>query len=361
MIEQTAESTFGSWSVPEVPLRIEYPLEVMDEIRAVVIENLQKLARGGLDAGGVLFGVRRDYGIRILTWRPIGCEHALGPTLQLSAYDRAGLAKLIESAPGDTDLAGLEPVGWFVSHTRSNLLLSSSDLEIFDSFFPEPWQVTLVLQPAQNGQSRAGFFVREANGQLKSDASYQDFEIKPMRRASRLAEIPISKPKERPNSRPEMPVMARIARTEHAAPMVFEPPRFHTFERPATHRRWLWMFPVILALITAGFLLKQKYLAPQNQPISLRVYDAGETVEIEWNQAAEPIRAAHVAVIDIRDSGETKRYSLSDEELHQGKMSYLRRGGDLELKMTVYPVGSTPVQEFAHFLEPGALPPPEIK
>lgn len=333
----------------------------MDEIRALAVESLQKLARGGLEVGGVLFGVRRDYGIRILTWRPMACEHALGPTLQLSARDRAELARLLQATPRDGDLAGLEPVGWFVSHTRSNILLSTSDLEIFESFFPEPWQVALVLQPAQSGQSRAGFFVREPGGQLKSEASYQDFEIKPMRRASRLAEVPFFKPKERPNSRPESHDAARIARSEPAAPIIFEPPRFHTFEQRATHRRWLWMFPVILALVTAGFLLKQKYLAPQNEPISLRVYDAGETIEIEWNQAAEPVRAAHVAVIDIRDSGETKRYSLSDEELHQGKMSYLRRGGDLELKMTVYPVGSTPVQEFAHFLERGAAAAPEVK
>jgi hypothetical protein len=34
-------------------------------------------------------------------------------------------------------------------------------------------------------------------------------------------------------------------------------------------------------------------------------------------------------------------------------MSYKRRGGDLEIRMTVYPVGFNPVQEFAHFLDPG--------
>jgi hypothetical protein len=114
---------------------------------------------------------------------------------------------------------------------------------------------------------------------------------------------------------------------------------------------------VILGLIVAGLFVKERYLTHQNQPFSLHVYDAGETVQIEWDQNAAPIRNAHIGVIDIKDGGETKRYSLADEELHAGKLPYQRRGGDLELRMTVYPVGSTAVQEFAHFLDPGPVAP----
>ena len=115
------------------------------------------------------------------------------------------------------------------------------------------------------------------------------------------------------------------------------------------------MLPVILGLIIAGLFVKERYLASKNQSISLHVYDAGETVQIGWDQNAGPVRNAHIGVIDIKDGGETKRYALADEELRAGKMSYLRRGGDLELRMTVYPVGSTAVQEFAHFLDPGPV------
>jgi hypothetical protein len=118
------------------------------------------------------------------------------------------------------------------------------------------------------------------------------------------------------------------------------------------------MLPVILGLIVAGLFVKERYLAPQNQPFSLHVYDAGERVQIEWDKNAAPIRNSHIGVIDIKDGGETKRYSLADEELRAGKITYLRRGGDLELRMTVYPVGSTAMQEFAHFLDPGPSPAP---
>ena len=361
MTEPSVEFVFGTWKAPQIPLAIEYPLEVMDEIRATAAEGLQKLARGGLEVGGVLFGSRREAGIRILTWRPIPCEHALGPTLQLSERDRAELKRLLEEAPEDPDLSGLQPVGWYLSHTRSDILLSPADLEIFNSFFPEAWQVTLVLRPTQLGPANAGFFVREADGTLKSDASYQDFSLKPLPRAARPAD-PISTPaKDRSIAAPAPQTTAAAAEIKTAKAM--GAPLFRTLERPAPQRRWLRMLPVILGLMVAGFLVKERYL-PENQPFSFHVYDTGGTVQIEWNQNSKPVRNSHVGIIDIKDNGETKRYALDDDELHAGKMTYLRHGGDLELRMTVYPAGSTAIQEFAHFLDPGPAiapaPAPEV-
>ena len=60
---------------------IEYPLEVMDEIRAFACDELLQLSHGGNEVGGVLFGTRRDDLIRILTWRPIACDHTQGESL----------------------------------------------------------------------------------------------------------------------------------------------------------------------------------------------------------------------------------------------------------------------------------------
>ena len=70
---------FGSWSVPEVPLTIEYSFEVLDQIRASATDGLRQLSRGGLEVGGVLYGTRDANSIRITSWRPIACEHARGP------------------------------------------------------------------------------------------------------------------------------------------------------------------------------------------------------------------------------------------------------------------------------------------
>jgi hypothetical protein len=72
----TAEAPFERWSTPEVSLTIEYAAEAMEQIRAAVCDGLQQLAHGGMEVGGVLFGLRFDNSIRIVKWRPISCEHA---------------------------------------------------------------------------------------------------------------------------------------------------------------------------------------------------------------------------------------------------------------------------------------------
>ena len=61
-------------------------------------------------------------------------------------------------------------VGWYVSHTRTEITLTESDQEIFSTFFAQPWQVTLVVRPSRGGNMRAGFFVREPDGTVKASA-----------------------------------------------------------------------------------------------------------------------------------------------------------------------------------------------
>ena len=172
---------FASWRAPQVARSIEYPLEVMEEIRAFACDELLQLSHGGDEVGGVLFGTRREDLIRILTWRPIACEHVQGETLQLSYNDRMNLAVQLEVARQNSDLKDLRPLGWFVSHWRGDVALSPSDLEIYNGFFPDSWQVALVVCPKGSGRAQAGFFVRETDGTMVSDASYQCFELEPLR------------------------------------------------------------------------------------------------------------------------------------------------------------------------------------
>jgi hypothetical protein len=352
--EQAAEFIFGSWSTPEIQLTIEYPLEVLDEIRAAVCDGLQQLAHGGLEVGGVLFGVRRENTTRILTWRPISCEHAQGPSLRLSARDRIDLARLLEVAKTDSDLAGLQPAGWFLSHARSDIFLTQSDQEIFHGFFPEPWQVTLVLRPSKSGAARAGFFLREADGSLRSESSYKDFVAEPLHNPGASADgtggrwrslpLELSAPRDRPQSETE-------------SVRIVEPPRFLTQKQRAPERgRWLWAIPGSLALIIAGMLLKERFLTPYNQPFAFRAYDSGQTAEIEWDANSASIQAARSASLDIKDGSETQHYSLTPEQLRAGKMSYLRHSADLELRMTVYPADGASLQEYARVVGAATTP-----
>src|SRR5580704_7595104 len=111
-----SETRFGSWSAAESPVTVEYSLVVIEEIRHEVAEGFQKLSRGGVEVGGILYGTRDGRTIRILAMRPITCEHARGPAFLLSDKDRMALNEQLTADAEDPHLDGLISVGWFLSH-----------------------------------------------------------------------------------------------------------------------------------------------------------------------------------------------------------------------------------------------------
>src|SRR4029077_1292307 len=86
-----SDLTFGTWSAAASPVTIEYSLVVIEEIRHEVAEGFQKLSRGGIEVGGVMYGVRAGQTVRIMAIRPAACEHANGPAFRPSERDRAAL------------------------------------------------------------------------------------------------------------------------------------------------------------------------------------------------------------------------------------------------------------------------------
>lgn len=54
-------------------------------------------------------------------------------------------------------------VGWYHTHPRMGIFLSHYDTWLHKNFFPEPWQVALVVEPYS---SLGGFFIRQPNGYL---------------------------------------------------------------------------------------------------------------------------------------------------------------------------------------------------
>lgn len=159
----------------------------MEEIRAFACEELLKLSHGGDEVGGVLFGTRREDLIRILTWRPIACEHLDGSALRLSYNDRMNLAVQLEVARQNPDLKDLRPLGCFVSRPAGEVALTAPDLEIYNGFFPEAWQIALVIRPQGDGRAEAGFFVREPDGKLEIERSYHSFAVNPLHAAAAAA------------------------------------------------------------------------------------------------------------------------------------------------------------------------------
>src|SRR5258708_6099150 len=86
-----SEVKVGTWNVPESPVTVEYSLVVIEEIRHEVAEGYQRLSRGGIEVGGVLYGTREGRVVKVTAMRPIACEHARGPAFLLSDKDRIAL------------------------------------------------------------------------------------------------------------------------------------------------------------------------------------------------------------------------------------------------------------------------------
>ena len=69
---------------------------------------------------------------------------------------------------------GEEIVGWYHTHPRMGVFLSHYDTWLHEHFFPEPWQVALVIEPHTE---IGGFFIRLTNGELDPSRYFGFYEL----------------------------------------------------------------------------------------------------------------------------------------------------------------------------------------
>lgn len=172
-MESQTENAAATWSTSQCPFAIQYVPRVLDDIRLAVVDAFFSLPRGGAEIGGILLGSHSEGRVIIAGHEALDCEHAFGPGFKLSARDKTRLAQMLAAARP----ANLRPVGWYHSHTRNEIFLSEADVEIHNDYFPEPWQVALVIKPHTFEPARAGFFFREGDGEIHRSASYLEFQL----------------------------------------------------------------------------------------------------------------------------------------------------------------------------------------
>ncbi len=221
MTEMTESGALETWSTASCPFTIEYSRRALDDIRLAVVDAFFSLPRGGAEIGGVLLGKFTHGRVSIFEYAALECDHIFGPSFTLSPGDHARLAEILSSV---SDRSDLQPVGWYHSHTRSDIFLSEADLDIHNRYFPEPWQVALVLRPSTFQPVQAGFFFREPDGSMHSRASYQEFALDPLPvgQVPRSMPAPIAQPAYR-KPEPEGPVITLVPEPEPVIARVPEP------------------------------------------------------------------------------------------------------------------------------------------
>jgi proteasome lid subunit RPN8/RPN11 len=394
-------SGYGRWTAGEGSHAIEYSLALLGGIRELVVAGLHRLARGGIEVGGVLYGRRAGEGLSIEAQRPIECEHARGPSFTLSENDLAGLERMLGLAQGAP--AGLQPLGWYHSHTRTGIGLSEEDLKLYNRFFPHPWQIALVLHPEKFGPVTAGFFFRAADGSIRAESSYREFEVLPVKaRAEAAAATPRATTRAMtaaaaavaqagPPPPPPAPVpgapepkanLPMPGKTPGRAPAPeqprLQPPRimaaaenraspdpeklgaFLKRLEPRRNRRTRWIVGALLCL--AAFFLglaSRSWWLARNVPqaLSLRAFDQGGQLRVEWDRAAAPIGEAQGGVLEIVDGGQKTLIPLDREHLNSGGISYGRRTADVDVRLKVMGPGGVTAREVTRFVGPPAQPP----
>ncbi|MGA2739171.1 MAG: hypothetical protein ABSG65_17165 [Bryobacteraceae bacterium] len=323
----------ATWSPPGISFRIEYAAEALEQIRETAVDGYHRVPHGGVETGGILYGRHQENAVRIMAWRPISCEYAKGPSFLLSEKDSGALAEALGAPSADPDLAGLEPVGWYRAHTRSEVLLSEVDLDFFNRFFPQPWQVGLIVRPASFAPTRAGFFFREAEGVIRAHSSYLEFTLTPMA-------APPPPTLETDSGAP--PETARQA-----------PPRSPQAQRhPPWNPRWKW-YAASLAVLAAA-ALGTWLLRPSRPSLSLSAADMRGQLRIAWDGAARAIGHTTGGSINIDDHGVRTQLNLTPADLRSGSIFYARQSGDVAVRLTVIVPGSLPIVEATRFLGPGS-------
>ena len=332
------------WRVPECPFPIEWSAAMMEQIRLAAMEALFSVPHGGAEIGGVLWGTRADGRVRILAARPLLCEYALGPTFTLSGKDRVRLEALLQDGPQED----WEPVGWYHSHTRSEILLSVRDVEIHNRYFPEPWQVALVVRPHAMQPMRAGFFFREAGGAMHADSSYSEFPVQPAPQADMVGQ-----------PAPQADMVGQPAPQPVVEPAVS--PAIAARPAPAAKRsrQWLWWVTIVLAMAEVLFVFKndlfkqdwtRAFAADRPPSVSLMAYDLDGQLQIHWDWAAEPIRSAEAGTLEITDGAKHTVVALEKHRLRSGTVSYARISARVDVRLALRQPGGQIREEFTTFL-----------
>lgn len=356
------EPQFESWNVGESPINIEYSLVVLEEIRHEVNQGLQKFSRGGVDVGGILYGSRDGRRIRISAIRTIPCGHLHGPSFVLSEEDQTGLSRQLSEDASDPHLRDLICLGWFVSHNRGEMALTESDVATFSRFFRDPWQVTLVIRPGRAGSMKAAFFVWEADGTIRTDRSYKEFNL-----PDRLAAVPLPGNRDRPAGEPRggfrsLPPMAAPSRAEARSSGTlmphFDASQYVPMPAPSESKPWPWIAAGAVAAVLLALLAWNYFSVPSLPPaLGLALLERDGQLNVQWNPTAGPVALAAGGELNIKDGGEAQTVPLAPRDLASGKFVYVRKTGDIEVRMSVADTGGKLVEEASRFLGRPPEPP----
>ncbi len=322
---------------------------LLEKIAHSVIDGYTASLHGGLEVGGVLFGRRDGVQVTAENFRPLPCDHSLGPRFMLSENDERGLRELLEAPRIDPSLEGLEAVGWYCSHTRSELVLLDYELLLHSTYFPGQPEFVMVFRPHDLRNVAVGIFSRNVDGTVDPNRPSKILELPELRTVrtdqpfvstdcdasadcSRLFQPNL---KERASRLPRL-----LSALSHAAPHQFaREPRTLAHSRPleSHERRFSLAQKVALvtaALVAAGFgAWKSVQLAHTHRPeVALSVRPYADDLLVSWKSN---LAKANRARVDIVDGSSSEHLNVTDIFQQSGVLLLPRNTGNIQATLTV--------------------------
>jgi len=193
----TASAAGYVWEDPGDSIMIQVGLDLVERLGTAVQRGLGAGPRGN-EIGGILLG-RPLPGFRravlIEDFEVAHCEHLRGGSYTLSPKDQRSLRIRLARHVGQ------QVVGYFRSHTRPGMYLDRDDFAVFSQYFPEPWQVFLLVRPSTEGPAMGGFFFWE-EGDVNRRSTYRQFPFECARLATGDFPITGGQPASAPVPRP---------------------------------------------------------------------------------------------------------------------------------------------------------------
>jgi hypothetical protein len=364
------------WPCAPLGGEIECAPAVLQAACAEAALGLRKLAKGGLEGGGVLFGKRAGSVIQILAARPVECEHRFGPSFVLSAKDQALLDQMLADSKADSELASLEPLGFCLSHSRHGAALTENDVELCKRYSGNNCQLALILIPSPL-VVRATLLARDAQGAY---VSCHEFEYPvlggpsqnepvstrrshrtgpPVSRAATAAKLHYEIMPALPPPLPLVgPALAPAQIAAEANPA--EPAKLASvsrwlaayYESFQLNTNWRGRINVLVGsnLLGRSNLLAAAVILLVCWPIhslplsemSLSITERDRNLIIHWDPSRPAVRKAALGMVAISD-GDAKpvRVSMGPDLLRKGWIPYIRKSGVVRISFTLAGRGIT--------------------
>lgn len=365
---------------PGTPLGadIEYAMPALQTVCAEATLGLRKLAKGGLEVGGLLFGDRAEGLIRVLAARPIQCEHRFGPSFVLSDTDEAVLQGMLADFRSDSELASLELLGCYFSHPRHGATLTEREVELCNRYFGQTGRIALILIPRLSGSVQGTLFARDHQGSYVSSHEFEYAGLIPSQGEIIRSELP-------GHLNPQWSRLKTEAKLSHAMAPGWSHPtppsanavdyaplgqfRFETVatelptrspdatlpDRDQAGKLVSIRFRVTRASILSAALIALLCWPNRTNPISqipLSFTDRGRDLIIHWDTTRAMVRDAVLGMVEIRDGEQAPvQMSIRPDLLRRGWIPYERKSDIVRISFTLAGRGLT-VSENAIYVAP---------